>query len=117
MDFLRPVHGDRYRLHPLAHQMVRDPVQQSAVGLEMHHEAPPFGRLEEFGKMRVEGGFAAGEVELGPEGGHLIQKPDPVREGQLPARVIPTQACGAGGVAMLLAHDALQVATAGEVEI
>ena len=67
--------------------------------------------------MGVKGGFAAGEIEPGPEGSHLIHEVDPGGQGQLPAGVIPAQPGGARSVAVLLAHDAFQVAAPGEVEV
>ncbi len=74
---------------PGGHQCVGHPVQQGAVGLEVDHEAALLGCGQELGEMGVQGGFAAGEIELGPEGGHLIQEVDPGGQGQFPAGVIP----------------------------
>ena len=117
MDLEGSVQRDRHQLHPLGHQGVGHAVQQGAVGLNVHHKAPLLGFGQEGGEMGVKGGFAAGKIEPGPEGGYLIQEADPGGQGQFPAGVIPTQPGGARRVAVLLAHDAFQVAAPGEVEV
>jgi hypothetical protein len=117
MDFLGAVHGDRHHLDVLGHHAVGHPVQQGTVGLQVDHEAPALGFAQQGGEMGVQGGFPAGKVEPGPEGGYLIQEADPGGQGELPARVVPGEPGGAGVMAVLLTHDAFQVAAPGEVEV
>ncbi len=117
MDFLRAVHRDRHYLDVLGHQVVGHPVQQGAVGLEVDHEAPALGLGQQGGEMRVKGGFPAGEVKPRPEGRHLIQEADPGGQGEFPARVVPGEPGGVGGMTVLLAHAAFQIAAPGEVEV
>ena len=77
VDFRGPIERYAEHFHPLSHQEFRQLAQPGAVGLKMHQQTALLGRLNQSGKIAVQGGFAAVEVEAGPERSNLVQKVRP----------------------------------------